>query len=469
MDTNQEISNIKNANNNFSNLLIIVFSTLYAIAFNQNINLSGDEVYYWELFEEIKSNINSGNLSYYFFDGSIKHGYFVPGVSYVLTFFYYIFDSLGLSSISTYQTARFFITIFNSLIFALICLNARKITGRFNVLPFLCLLIPYYSFYSGALWGEAIATNLAILSIVLFENNIRELKANSYKKLLSTLILWSILSLSLLTRPQYSALVIVFFLRWLMSVEKNNFKLNMFAIPLLGLITILSWNMALKDKFGSFFMSISPSEYQFVIDKDYSKQAKESTGVQNDWYSVDRYLKAKAKDSNLTLSEVIKIEKEHLKKYTFNDKVVHQVEQLNNFYFRVNDFLKRFYKIGNSSYLNENVHYLLIINKLASYGLFLLSWILFLIPFKNNIMMSFYYKTMFFFITSQSAFYFSHGRYYISLIVLTMLFLIFIKANNYSLKDKDLNIWKLSTIRFGYAICWVYFLYHLLLLAYYFF
>ncbi|WGV98324.1 hypothetical protein QF117_05570 [Vibrio sp. YMD68] len=88
----------------------------------------------------------------------------------------------------------------------------KKITGKFNALTFLCLFIPYYSFYSGALWGEALATNLAILSIVLFENIIRKNKVLKVKFIFSTIIIGGLLSLTALIRPQYSALILVFFL-----------------------------------------------------------------------------------------------------------------------------------------------------------------------------------------------------------------------------------------------------------------
>jgi hypothetical protein len=216
-------------------------------------------------------------------------------------------------------------------------------------------------------------------------------------------------------------------------------------------------------------MSISPSQYQFVQDKEYSDKAKKVTGVNNRWYSIDRYLKLKSKEYNLSLKDTIDVEKEKLKQKTFSEKIKHQVQQLENFYLKENDFLGRFKRIGNSSYLNQNYDWITQLNSILAYGIFILSWCLFLTPFKNNIMMSFYYKAMFFFITSQSAFYFSHGRYYISLIILTMCFLTFTLYKEDNLKNESFNIYKINTIKLGYCICWIYALYHLFLLASFYF
>ena len=126
---------------------------------------------------------------------------------------------------------------------------------------------------------------------------------------------------------------------------------------------------------------------------------------------------------------------------------------LKEFYFEENNFLNRFNNIGNSKILRDNFSLITRVNTSFSYLIIFIGWIIFVLPFKGNIMISMYYKILFFLLTLQPAIYMAHSRYYIGLLVVIVFFLSLVEFKN----EFDYKIYKyFDMLKTGHIICLLY-------------
>jgi hypothetical protein len=439
----------------FLSLCINIIIFLYSVLFNGDINLSGDEGDYFRTYLKFMEIYHS-NTGEGYFASAINNGYFVPGTSFYLFLVSLFLDFFGFETISTSYQARLAMSFLNIVLVYCISLCISKISGNnYIILIVLVVLgtVPFYNFYIGALWGEVTATNLAILSILLYEINLK------FKSKLVYILIGVFSGLSALIRPQFVILPLIFFIRVFIKFNNKNdhvLKSDLIGCILIGIICFIPishWNEKIEDRFGSFFMVVSPSEYKFVIDDQYSKKAKAATGESNDWYSVHDYLMKKSIYYKLNLRETIEIEENELHPISIYQKLLYQYNQVLDFYSKPNHFMERFFKIGNSILLNNYQKEYNALNKSYVYIIFILGWIMFLLPWKFNPYLFFYYKALFFLITSQSLLYFSHPRYYISLLPIILMFfgLSFNKCSENTYSEKYIPI-----SRIGYIACLLY-------------
>ncbi len=155
---------------------ILIFGALLSFVLNNGIAISGDEEFYLSrssffvknIFKVINGELNFALLV----DNIVDRGFFVPGVSIILLPVSFIFAG----SPPLYMIRAYAILINILLVFfiyrELVKLGLKQTKAKLAVIiPF---LIPYYLYYSGAIWGDLIASHAAILLFLFFERRLRD-------------------------------------------------------------------------------------------------------------------------------------------------------------------------------------------------------------------------------------------------------------------------------------------------------
>jgi hypothetical protein len=394
--------------------------------------INGDEEFYLSRASFFVKNIFkviNGELNFALFvDTIVDRGFFVPGVSIILLPVSFIFAG----SPPLYMIRAYAILINILLVFfiyrELVKLGLKQTKAKLAVIiPF---LIPYYLYYSGAIWGDLIASHAAILLFLFFERRLRD----ENKKWCIYICIGAGAGFISLTRPQYCVLPAIFMLRLLflyLDKETSLKKTSLLAFLLLisFLFSITPWHIALYKKFGPFFYITSPKVKPFAKDDTYMKQATKKFGPNlhsSYWiFAVQDKLYNDAQKKGITLYENIRIESKYLKKNltkkSFLEKIKLKRATMVRFYFLENTFLKRFISTGKNqpTKIMEKIIYK--VNTVNWYLLLILGIVSFLFPFtakNNNYTLPLYCKGLIFILTSHPAFRGGHARYYVQLIPL---------------------------------------------------
>ena len=320
-------------------LFLLGFLSFYLM---KDVGLIGDEGAYLRAAISLSQYVHSDIDSSTFDRGFFSHGWFMPGMSIVLSPVTFI--DLSAENLPLYS--RVWMIIVNLLVVWLIMLEfqARKNSRLASWLFLVMFISPYALLYASTLWADLIACLMA-LYIALKSSSVTHWTVN--KAIIFGVGLASIIYL----RSQYVFLLPVFFflIMFISARDPCKFKRNMGYVSfsmLLCILLILPWSIAVSEKTGIKTLTTTSLKLSQIVtfgDRNYRRQLRLEGEAKNWFYAIDNAIKKRAQRDGVTVGEQYKREHaQSLENVTSDQLLVRISESIEYYLFEPSYFPMKF-------------------------------------------------------------------------------------------------------------------------------
>ena len=291
--------------------------------------LSGDELFYSDLSEQLaRTIIAAAHLEPIdlaaLADGVIGHGWFLPGMSMILTPVQLVF-----AGDAPLCATRAYVTFVNLTLVWLIVREILLLGGSRRV-AIMCVLlpcaIPYYLFYLGMLWADLIGVHLALLALLQLE---RRLSQSASTDILSTrhaLGIGLLLAAVAMVRAQFVFLPAIALVRIALHALRSREHANQCkgswtsvgrasSLIIISFVVVLApWNYVINERYGFTVMLTSTHLGPLFQNRDFVESAREEVGRYNRYHAVQEKIQRDARAAGRSFREQAYIEREKLPK-----------------------------------------------------------------------------------------------------------------------------------------------------------
>jgi len=330
-------------------LLALLAGAFLSFWLVRGVALSGDEQFYLGNATHIARSVLGchADITFaQFIDLIVGEGWFVPGMSFLLSPMQMLFG--GEAPVAW---SRAWVITINTALLAMIArvLLASGLSTRFVLFAVAgSFLVPFYTYYMGCFWGELVAIHAAILLMLVIEQRIASYGPRECA-------LWGfVIGCITLFRPQFFLLLGLVAVRAALAVCDGSIagarRLfgGLFAMVASWCLVLLPWECALNWKYGPFFIVTSPSTAPFVADATYSQKHHLPP---NDPFAVHAALMREAAQNGVNLSQQVRVSRKELTQRSLFARLSWQAKQVRKFYFNEDVFLNRFHGIDRAKVL----------------------------------------------------------------------------------------------------------------------
>lgn len=431
---------------------------LFSFWFMHAVALNGDEVSYtrggrvlglWlrDLFE--------GRILGPVLDGVLQRGWFMPGMSVLLSPVYAILDG----DVPVWLVRGYVLAI-NMVLLWLIAEQLRRRWGRGAELLFIAVLAlsPYYVVFLSTAWADLLSLHLGLLALLwLHDRFLADSGGSSLARGVAAGVIVAGLTYLRPLYPVYLAFIAVASLLWLLKTEvtRERFVRASFAIvsaTVVATALLLPWTLVVSDRFGP-GLPTTAREISLINwrgDPSVVEQAFEATGSNKAYFALYEYAWQRARTEGVSYREAAKdLEKEARIERSWSETL--DLYRANAFRFYAVDrkdateFVGRFIRLrcdGDVECVGSSASEALKWWATGSWRILLaIGAILFLLPFRmrsaDDAFLSFLWKASVFSLAVWPFLRFTHGRYYLGLIPLIALGVAVVAASRPQLIQPD--------------------------------